>query len=156
MSWMTSWSETSLSGLCYQREPSGFWGEVSVSVTLVIPPSLSLYLCVCVCVCVCVRACARVCVCVCVCVCVHRNIAFQPPYLVDQQPDEIIQTYLDTVGRPVVVVKGRNLVEQHIQDFKVHTYGAVSPLTFPPSLPPSPPPSLPPSLPPSPPPLAQL
>jgi oligosaccharyltransferase complex subunit alpha (ribophorin I) len=48
-----------------------------------------------------------------------KNIAFQPPYLVDQQPDEIIQTYLDTVGRPVVVVKGRNLVEQHIQDFKL-------------------------------------
>ena len=38
----------------------------------------------------------------------------------DQQPNEVIKTYLDTVGRPVVVVTKNNLVEQHIQDFEVH------------------------------------
>ena len=54
------------------------------------------------------------------CVCCYSNIVFKAPYTVDQQPNEIIQTYLDTVGRPVVVVTKNNLVEQHIQDFEVH------------------------------------
>lgn len=32
-------------------------------------------------------------------------------------PDSLHYTYLDTVGRPVVSVTKRNLVESHIQDF---------------------------------------
>lgn len=46
-----------------------------------------------------------------------KNIGFQAPYKVQQEEDELLQTYLDTVGRPVVVVKASNLVEQYIQDF---------------------------------------
>ena len=32
---------------------------------------------------------------------------------------EVHYTYLDTVGRPVIVARKTNLVEQHIQDFEV-------------------------------------
>ncbi|CAI8038564.1 Dolichyl-diphosphooligosaccharide--protein glycosyltransferase subunit 1 [Geodia barretti] len=46
-----------------------------------------------------------------------KNIVFEAPYGVEQQPNDLMQTYLDTVGRPVVVVTANNLVEQHIQDF---------------------------------------
>lgn len=41
------------------------------------------------------------------------------PYAVERLPDELHYTYLDTVGRPVIVLKKANLVEQHIQDFEV-------------------------------------
>jgi len=34
---------------------------------------------------------------------------------------ELHFTYLDTVGRPVIVVRKSSLVEQHIQDFEVHS-----------------------------------
>ena len=37
----------------------------------------------------------------------------------EKMPNELLQTYLDTMGRPVVVVKASNLVEQQIQDFTV-------------------------------------
>jgi len=47
------------------------------------------------------------------------NIEFLPPYSVDRSPNEIHYTYLDTVGRPVIVIKKRNAVENHIQDFKL-------------------------------------
>jgi len=33
---------------------------------------------------------------------------------------ELHFTYLDTVGRPVIVAQKTNLVEQHIQDFEVY------------------------------------
>lgn len=36
---------------------------------------------------------------------------------------EYHRTYLDTVGRPVVVATKENLVEQHIVDFEVTTRG---------------------------------
>ena len=49
----------------------------------------------------------------------HRNIELKTPYKVNDESREIHHTYLDTVGRPVVVAKGYNLVEQHIQDFEV-------------------------------------
>ena len=54
---------------------------------------------------------------------------FEAPYGVEQQPNDLMQTYLDTVGRPVVVVTANNLVEQHIQDFTVgdtHPFGEKS------------------------------
>ena len=52
---------------------------------------------------------------------VPRNIDFRPPqYDVELADQEVKLTYLDTVGRPVVVCRARNLVEQHIQDFELH------------------------------------
>lgn len=35
-------------------------------------------------------------------------------------PQEVKLTYLDTVGRPVVICRADNLVEQHVQDFELH------------------------------------
>ena len=50
-----------------------------------------------------------------------RNIEFYGPgYDVQRSPDGKHYTYLDTVGRPVVVLSKRNMVFQHIQDFEVH------------------------------------
>ncbi|KAG0717798.1 Dolichyl-diphosphooligosaccharide--protein glycosyltransferase subunit 1 [Chionoecetes opilio] len=49
-----------------------------------------------------------------------RNINFETPYPMDRLPDTLHYTYLDTVGRPVVSVTKRNLVESHIQDFTLH------------------------------------
>lgn len=43
----------------------------------------------------------------------------KPPYPVYNQSSYIHNTYLDTVGRPVIVAKGYNLVEQHIMEFEV-------------------------------------
>jgi oligosaccharyltransferase complex subunit alpha (ribophorin I) len=50
-----------------------------------------------------------------------RNIEFYPPpYDVQRLPSEKHYTYLDTVGRPVVVISKRNMLFQHIQDFEIH------------------------------------
>ena len=50
-----------------------------------------------------------------------RNIEFYPPpYDVQRLPNEKHYTYLDTVGRPVVVISKRNMLFQHIQDFEIH------------------------------------
>jgi oligosaccharyltransferase complex subunit alpha (ribophorin I) len=50
-----------------------------------------------------------------------RNIEFYPPpYNVERLPNEKHYTYLDTVGRPVVVITKRNMLFQHIQDFEIH------------------------------------
>ncbi|KAG7165132.1 Dolichyl-diphosphooligosaccharide--protein glycosyltransferase subunit 1-like [Homarus americanus] len=49
-----------------------------------------------------------------------RNIILETPYLVERLPDAKHFTYLDTVGRPVVSVTKKNLVESHIQDFTLH------------------------------------
>ncbi|KAK8747795.1 hypothetical protein OTU49_016611 [Cherax quadricarinatus] len=49
-----------------------------------------------------------------------RNIVLETPYPVERLPDTLHFTYLDTVGRPVVSVTKRNLVESHIQDFTLH------------------------------------
>ena len=44
----------------------------------------------------------------------------------NEQPRELKYTYLDTIGRPIVVVTAENLVEQHIQDFQVsYTFNLV-------------------------------
>ena len=52
---------------------------------------------------------------------VCRNIDFQPPgYEVHEESREMKLTYLDTVGRPVIVARASDLVEQHVQDFSVH------------------------------------
>ncbi|CAD5114442.1 DgyrCDS3573 [Dimorphilus gyrociliatus] len=48
------------------------------------------------------------------------DIKLKTPYPVKREGDERIYTYLDTVGRPVVVLSKENLVENHIQDFEVY------------------------------------
>lgn len=48
-----------------------------------------------------------------------RDTVLKPPYVLAEQPNELHHTYLDTVGRKVVVAHKQNLVEQHIQDFEV-------------------------------------
>ena len=55
-----------------------------------------------------------------------RDISFWSPYKVKEQPRELKFTYLDTIGRPVVVITAENLVEQHIQDFQVsYTFSSI-------------------------------
>ena len=50
-----------------------------------------------------------------------RDIQFYPPpYDVQRQTNEKHYTYLDTVGRPVVVITKNNVLFQHIQDFEIH------------------------------------
>jgi len=48
------------------------------------------------------------------------DIKVKTPYPVKREGDERLHTYLDTVGRPVVILTKENLVENHIQDFEVH------------------------------------
>lgn len=47
------------------------------------------------------------------------NIKLIPPYSVNRSPDQVHYTYLDTVGRPVIVFSKQNLVENHIADFNL-------------------------------------
>uniref|UniRef100_A0A0X3PUL8 Dolichyl-diphosphooligosaccharide--protein glycosyltransferase subunit 1 n=2 Tax=Schistocephalus solidus TaxID=70667 RepID=A0A0X3PUL8_SCHSO len=48
------------------------------------------------------------------------NVRLESPFEVERLLDEVEKTYLDTSGRTVVVVKKMNLVEEHIQEFKVY------------------------------------
>ena len=50
------------------------------------------------------------------------NIKFVAPFEVEEGARENHKTYLDTTGRPVVVIKKKNLVENHIQDFEVRIF----------------------------------
>lgn len=47
------------------------------------------------------------------------NIKLITPYPVNRLPNEVHYTYLDTVGRPVIVFTKKNLVENHIHDFNL-------------------------------------
>ncbi|UJR26995.1 hypothetical protein I4U23_008302 [Adineta vaga] len=52
-----------------------------------------------------------------------NNIEFYPSIYdsnVKRLPNEKHYTYLDTVGRPVIVITKRNALFQHIQDFEIH------------------------------------
>lgn len=49
-----------------------------------------------------------------------RSIQLSTPYPVERLSDSYHYTYLDTKGRQVVTLHKRNLVENHIQDFKLH------------------------------------
>jgi len=49
-----------------------------------------------------------------------KNIKLKTPFSVERAGDETHYTYLDTLGRPVVVLSKAALVEQHIQDFELH------------------------------------
>lgn len=48
------------------------------------------------------------------------DIELKAPFAMEEGKRELHYTYLDTIGRPVVVVQKSNLVEQHIQDFELH------------------------------------
>lgn len=48
-----------------------------------------------------------------------KNIELILPYEATRLPDSLHYTYLDTTGRPVISVTKRNLVENHIQNFKL-------------------------------------
>lgn len=50
---------------------------------------------------------------------IYRDIKLKTPYNVERAADSLHATYLDTVGRPVITISKKNLVEQHIQDFEV-------------------------------------
>lgn len=47
------------------------------------------------------------------------NIKLTTPYPVERLPDSVHYTYLDTVGRPVIIFRKENLVDQHISDFTI-------------------------------------
>jgi len=44
------------------------------------------------------------------------NIRLSTPYDVKELPRTLHYTYLDVIGRPVITLEGKNLVENHIQD----------------------------------------
>lgn len=48
-----------------------------------------------------------------------RNIDLETPYPVERKADSLHYTYLDTIGRPVITISKKNLVESHIQDFSL-------------------------------------
>lgn len=48
------------------------------------------------------------------------GLKLKTPYPVNQDKTEKHFTYLDTLGRPVIVARKSNLVEAHIQDFELH------------------------------------
>jgi len=48
------------------------------------------------------------------------GIKVKSPYPITEEKLQIHKTYLDTVGRPVVVLTKSNLMEGHIQDMEVH------------------------------------
>ncbi|XP_066996826.2 dolichyl-diphosphooligosaccharide--protein glycosyltransferase subunit 1 [Anabrus simplex] len=47
------------------------------------------------------------------------NIKLIPPYSVERLPNALHYTYLDIKGRTVIILRKNNLVENHIQDFKL-------------------------------------
>jgi len=49
-----------------------------------------------------------------------KDIKLTTPYNVQRKPDQTHFTYLDYVGRPVVLARKTNSVEKHIQNFEVH------------------------------------
>lgn len=48
-----------------------------------------------------------------------QDIQLATPYAVEHLPNSLHFTYLDTKGRPVIMLRKKNLVENHIQDFEV-------------------------------------
>ncbi|XP_011310619.1 dolichyl-diphosphooligosaccharide--protein glycosyltransferase subunit 1 [Fopius arisanus] len=48
-----------------------------------------------------------------------KNLELVLPYEATRLPDSLHYSYLDTCGRPVISITKKNLVENHIQDFKL-------------------------------------
>lgn len=49
-----------------------------------------------------------------------KDLVFKPPFELRREKDQSHYTYLDTIGRPVLVATKNRLVEAHIQDFELH------------------------------------
>lgn len=49
-----------------------------------------------------------------------KDIKVKTPFEVSEEKRELHFTYLDTVGRPVIVLKKNDVVENHIQDMEIH------------------------------------
>lgn len=49
-----------------------------------------------------------------------KELNLQVPYEIKRSQDGSLFTYLDTIGRPVVIAHKDNLVENHIQEFELH------------------------------------
>jgi len=49
-----------------------------------------------------------------------KDIKLKTPFAVQEGKHELHHTYLDTMGKPVVVAHKNNIVEQHIQEFEIH------------------------------------
>ncbi|XP_022099893.1 dolichyl-diphosphooligosaccharide--protein glycosyltransferase subunit 1-like [Acanthaster planci] len=49
-----------------------------------------------------------------------KDIDLKTSFDIERKSDELHFTYLDTIGRPVIVARKTNLVEQHIADFELH------------------------------------
>jgi oligosaccharyltransferase complex subunit alpha (ribophorin I) len=49
----------------------------------------------------------------------YSNTEIQIPYPVEGLKNDVHFTYLDTVGRPVIVIHRKNSVDSHIRDFNV-------------------------------------
>ena len=54
-----------------------------------------------------------------------RDIDLKTSFDIQRKSDELHFTYLDTIGRPVIVARKTNLVEQHIADFEVGTQSLI-------------------------------
>nr|XP_016945377.1 dolichyl-diphosphooligosaccharide--protein glycosyltransferase subunit 1 [Drosophila suzukii] len=48
------------------------------------------------------------------------DIKLSTPYSISRLPNELVHTYLDTTGRPVISFSKSNLVESHISDFTLY------------------------------------
>lgn len=48
-----------------------------------------------------------------------RNVKSNTPFAMEQESMDVHHTYLDTVGRPVIILKKDNVVDNHIQDMEV-------------------------------------
>jgi oligosaccharyltransferase complex subunit alpha (ribophorin I) len=56
-----------------------------------------------------------------------RNIQSNVPFPIDAQSSGVHFTYLDTVGRPVLILKKKNVVPEHNQKFQVtYTFSSIS------------------------------
>jgi len=49
-----------------------------------------------------------------------NSVTLKAPFEVKELPRALHYTYLDVTGRPVITVVGKNLVENHIQDFTIN------------------------------------
>lgn len=49
-----------------------------------------------------------------------KNLKLETPFPVKREKSSPEYTYLDTMGRPVIILSKTNLVEQHVQDFQIH------------------------------------
>ena len=56
----------------------------------------------------------------------YSGIDLVTPYSIQRGKNDLHYTYLDTVGRPVIIIHKDNVVENHIQDFEVRIYNCLN------------------------------